>query len=727
LVVVNGPSTDNTVQVLDEIEESGIRLKRAECTARNLSASRNIGINKTSGDVVLFIDDDAVAHPSWVARLIAKYDDPLVGAAGGFTFDHTGVAFQRRYTVCDKFGNAHLFNAIDFPPLLGKLGRFLFPSLLGTNCSFSRAVLEDIGGFDEIFEYMLDETDVCLRVVEHERRVVTVPDAYVFHKYAPSDTRTLTNVPKALLAPARSKAYFCYKHASRTSGDVLNVDVVGELEKYRKDMNFSIKWFLDHKQISPARYVKLAADLSNGIADGMRIGLSIRVTPLLGAIAAVIGAPNTPYTPVMGEPASTTAGRALRVYFVSQGFPPHDTAGIARWTHECARELCRRGHEVHVITRSRTLSSHVDYLDGVWVHSVADAFDDELTFAPPVPLPASIARRASAVLKEIQRSQGIWGVDIVSAPIWDVEGIMCAAHLRVPVVTSLHTTYKLVAPYKPEWTRNESFKSNHVEKVIRAEYWLLRNSVAILANSKEIVEEINKLYDGVLAGRRNGVTHIPHGLGAPIQVAAGKGSKAVPTASGRIKLLFVGRIEERKGIDVLLAALNLLPELLASIQVDIVGAQVNETGAYAAKVRRLADELKRRSSSVSVVFHGYVPDADLERHYSGCDIFIAPSRFESFGLILIEAMRHGVPVIASDIGGMREVITDSVDGYLVGVDNSAQLAARIKLLVERADLRAQVGRAAKTTFESRFAARHMAAMIDKTFESIVEAGRNERH
>jgi glycosyltransferase involved in cell wall biosynthesis len=301
---------------------------------------------------------------------------------------------------------------------------------------------------------------------------------------------------------------------------------------------------------------------------------------------------------------------------------------------------------------------------------------------------------------------------------------MCAAHLTVPVVTSLHTTYKVVAPFKPKWA-NLLFKLNHVDKVIQAEHWLLEHSVAILANSMQIVEEINKLYDGVLANRGSSITHIPHGVGVPIRIEPDAHSGSVGTECGKIRILFVGRMEERKGADILLKALSLLPGLLATMQVDIVGAWGDEGDSYSAKVRHLADALRRRCRGVGLTFHGYVQDQELQRYYASCDIFIAPSRFESFGLTLIEAMRHGAPVIASDVGGMREIVTDGVDGYLIGVEDFVQLAERIKRLSEHAELRKEVAKAAKQTYETRFSAARMAARIGETFESLVEANRGE--
>ena len=721
LIVVNGPSNDNTEEVLDSVEGTGIRFKRAKCPNRNLSESRNVGISAATGDVVFFIDDDAVAHREWVARLMATYANSNVGAAGGFTFDHTGVSYQCRYTVCDKFGNARFFNTLD-PERMVASSDFFFPSLLGTNSSFSRRVLERIGGFDEVFEYMLDETDVCARVVEDSKKIVTVPNAYVFHKYAPSATRTHERIPRSLLAPARSKAYFCFKHSKNREQSLLNLEVIAEIERYRKDIDFSNKWFLDHKKISPAHYSRLCQELTAGISEGMRMGIgeatnALQSKPSHATTSRASSLPS-PFTAIHDSPAPE---RVLRIYFVSQGYPPADTAGIARWTQECAIELASRGHEVHVITRSQTHANHVDFRDGVWIHSVIDAFDEELAYASPVPIPTSIARRATAVLREIQRAEGIWGVDIVSAPIWDVEGILCCAHLKKPVITSLHTTYKLAMQFKPEWKNDLRYKANHVDKVIAAETWLLENSRAILANSTQVINEINDSYDGALRRAAARVTTILHGLGAPIIPAAKTQSVSSNGAHPRkTKVLFVGRLEERKGPDLLLSALAQMPQVLDQIEVVLAGSAGKDADPYRQRLVQQADGLKRKFPRLTLNFLGYLSDKELQGHYADADVFVAPSRFESFGLVLIEAMRHGKPVIASDIGGMREIINDGVDGYLVKVDDTAQLANRLKLLIENQSTRLKIGESSRQTYEQRFTARTMGGAIESMLSKLTE-------
>ena len=93
-----------------------------------------------------------------------------------------------------------------------------------------------------------------------------------------------------------------------------------------------------------------------------------------------------------------------------------------------------------------------------------------------------------------------------------------------------------------------------------------------------------------------------------------------------------------------------------------------------------------------VAFLGAVPDEELSRYYAGCDVFVAPSRHESFGLILLEAMREGKPVIAGDVGGMREVVEHEENGLLVSPTDAEELASAIRRLVESRADRERFGR-----------------------------------
>jgi glycogen(starch) synthase len=720
LIVVNGPSTDDTERVLESLSGERFRFKSVRCAGRNLSESRNLGIAEAAGDVVLFIDDDAVAHPDWIARLMAAYEDPEVGAAGGFTIDHTGMAFQCRYTVCDRFGNAKFLNMIDPARILEALRGFHFPSLLGTNCSFRRSELLAINGFDETYAYFLDETDVCLRIFNRERRIVTVPDAYVFHKYAPSDLRSAEKIPNSLFAPAKSKAHFIIKHGVETSDNGHPVITGhGELERYTREVQFSNRWYLDHEKISTQHYLRLDADLHRGVSEGIATGLQTLRGPAAGTMATRPLEKDAAFLSLVDEKRAAANRDRLKIYFVSQGYPPADTSGIARWTHECARSLIARGHEVHVVTRSQGDSSYVDFIDGVWIHAVLHQPPDEPLPPSPVDIPDSLARRAAAVFAEIKRAESIWGVSVVSAPIWDLEGLYCVRYLNKPVITSLHTTYLLALPSKPDWLERPQYRRAHVDKVIDGERWLLQNSARILANSEEIVREIDAAYGTNLRADPDRVHTIPHGIS---DTPGASGESGVPASSfakndDTVSILFVGRIEARKGLDQLLQALLRMRRPACNVALEVVGSWSSETDSYAERVKQLASEVADRTN-IPVRFVGYADDAALPGYYERADIFVAPSRFESFGLIVIEAMRSGCPVIASDIGGMREIV-DETTGFLVKVDDYGALASRLQTLLADSDMRKAMGAAGRRKFASEYTAQKMAARLEAHYQWMI--------
>ena len=107
-----------------------------------------------------------VPHPEWLNKLANNYTDSFVGGVGGFTIDNTGARFQVRKTICDRYGNARNPDKSFDEKLFCFKNSPLYPSILGTNCSYRRSAILEIGGFDHTFLYLPDETDICLRLID---------------------------------------------------------------------------------------------------------------------------------------------------------------------------------------------------------------------------------------------------------------------------------------------------------------------------------------------------------------------------------------------------------------------------------------------------------------------------------------------------------------------------------------------------------------------------------
>ncbi|MBC5785605.1 glycosyltransferase [Ramlibacter sp. USB13] len=699
VIVVNGPSTDGTEQVLERWRD---RVKVGRCGQANLSMSRNIGIAMAAGDVVCFLDDDAMPEPDWLDQLATGYADPLVAAVGGYIRDHTGYSFQCKAVVCDRFGRGESFDTLAEGRLDTGARPFRFPSLTGTNSSFRRNALLAIGGFDEEFVYFLDETDVMVRLIDAGWRVEYVPNAEVHHKYASSHLRDANKVPRSIYFSVKSKAYFCIRHGApaRSLDEVLR-----HLEDYRRGLRRDYDWYLEHGRIDPEHHRRLHDEIDRGLRDGIDRGFADRPVFLAGEMCERL---LRPFLPFARRPADA---QRLRICFLSQEYPPAQCGGIGNWTHELAVGLAAAGHEISVVTKGAEHPT-VDYEEGVWVHRIVPHWQPQRT-EPALPdLPQVIKDYAYTAYDEVMRIHVRRGLDVVSTPIWDLEGAACIADGSIPTVLSLHSTFKLVLPTKKEWLDNPEYKAAHVDKIIAGEAWALQKAHRILANSTAIVRDIEQAYG--LQIPRNRYRVVPHGIHRV----------PLPSAAPRrdvVRLLFVGRFELRKGVDLLLDALPALMQSHPQLEATLAGDHaINYDGKQALKDRFLAAHGGAPWIG-RVRFPGVVSQQDLHALYADCDIFAGPSRYESFGLVFLEAMRYGKACVGARIGGIQEVVDDGDTGLLFEAGNAADLQEKLSQLLASPALRERLGRRALEAFEERFTTEAMAGSVAASYAEWAQA------
>jgi phosphatidylinositol alpha-mannosyltransferase len=148
---------------------------------------------------------------------------------------------------------------------------------------------------------------------------------------------------------------------------------------------------------------------------------------------------------------------------------------------------------------------------------------------------------------------------------------------------------------------------------------------------------------------------------------------------GKLNILFVGRIgERRKGLKFLLRAFNYIRQQMPNVRLIIVGK--GDTKGY--------ERYLRHNNIKDVVFTGFVPDDLLPRYYKSGHVFCAPSTGgESFGIVLVEAMASGMPIVASDIPGYASVVQHGKHGLLVEPKNIEMLAMSLIRLLADSNLR----------------------------------------
>ena len=534
VIVVNGPSTDTTLEVLAPWRD---RIRYRDNPERNLSSSRNIGLCASVGELIAFIDDDALAEPEWLAQAIPAFDDPEVAGAGGIVFDHTGLHLQYRYSATDRLCRVvesdRDFARQCFP------GTFQFPYLQGTNQVYRRDRLIEVGGFDANIRFYGEDADVCGRLIDAGWVIHQLPNAPVHHKFLPSGIRDHQRITTNWTTVVHGHTYFSLRHASAfLPEDEILHSIHGFIESRIADTR-------SHEEagrLPAGTTVSAEATCHQGFAEGLRDGL------------AWIGEPLPPLIPEDLEFMTfPTVGRdgSRKLVFISNSYTG-DSGGIARFISELAPAMAARGHDVRVITRA-SRSAAVDFEDAVWVHRIEmPALSDQEGVAPDAPAP--INAFATAALAEVQRLRGWTEPDLVYAPLWDIEGIGILRGTDLPV--ALHVATPLaVAGTIAGFLRYDGDDPPELRRLLELESEVLATADVLHANSAAVIETIEST---------NGVSRddlrwqlINLGLKDRALASPELGRSEV----GRRRVFYAGRFERRKGIDTLLDSMSrILPD-----------------------------------------------------------------------------------------------------------------------------------------------------------------------
>ncbi len=241
-----------------------------------------------------------------------------------------------------------------------------------------------------------------------------------------------------------------------------------------------------------------------------------------------------------------------------------------------------------------------------------------------------------------------------------------------PIISIVHHLRSSEA--RPAW-------QNRLYRWVERHY--LRSVDGFIFNSQTTRETVEGLAGrerpGVVA--RPGRDHRPVAL-TPAAVAARA------TTPGPLRLLFVGNLIPRKGLHTLLTALARLPA--SHWHLTVVGSTAGDP-AYAAAIRA---QIGRLGLAERVTLAGALSDEALGQALATSHVLAVPSSYEGYGIVYVEALGHGLPVIASTAGAAREIITHGEDGFLVSPGNAAAIAAILDRLGRDRLLLARMGQAA---------------------------------
>lgn len=296
-------------------------------------------------------------------------------------------------------------------------------------------------------------------------------------------------------------------------------------------------------------------------------------------------------------------------------------------------------------------------------------------------------------------------VDVLHANYWlsGVVGHKLKHDLQLPLVTTFHT----LARVKAELGDHEP--SDRME----AEAHVVSCSDVLIANAEEERRHLVELY----GASNDRIEIVAPGVDrAFFSPGPAAGAREAIGYEGGPLVLFVGRIQPLKGVDIAVQALAQLDDPTATLMI-VGGASGSEGSGEVARVRAMVDEL---GLADRVQFVAPQPHYALSTYYRAADVLVMPSRSESFGLVALEAAACGIPVVAAAVGGLRTLVQDGTTGYLIEERDSALYAEAINRILGDPVHQAALGAAASVRAE-RYPWSGLAGRLRRIYSDLVAA------
>ena len=400
----------------------------------------------------------------------------------------------------------------------------------------------------------------------------------------------------------------------------------------------------------------------------------------------------------------------MRVDLLTREYPPHVYGGAG----------------VHVAELSAVLRRHVDVrvrcFDGPRTELDVKGYD-----IPDALKGANAALGTFGV--DLMMAADAQGADIVHSHTWyaNLAGHLAGLLHGIPHIVSAHSLEPL-RPWKAEQLGGGYALSGWAERTA------YEGAAAVIAVSAGMRADILRSYPAIDPDR----VHVVHngidlaGWKRPEGAEATAAADAVVRGLGidpdRPAVVFVGRITRQKGLPYLLRAVERLP---AHVQM-VLCAGAPDTPEIAAEVSGLVEDLRRQREGV-IWIEQMLPRPELVAVLSACTVFVCPSVYEPLGIVNLEAMACGLPVVGSATGGIPEVVDDGVTGLLVPIEQVqdgtgtpvdperfvADLAARLEELAVDEPRAQEMGRASRLRVEEHFAWESIAERTLEVYRSVL--------
>ena len=386
----------------------------------------------------------------------------------------------------------------------------------------------------------------------------------------------------------------------------------------------------------------------------------------------------------------------MHILMLTWEYPPRVIGGIAHVVSELSRALAHEGNEVEVITTLEENLPETEKTEGVIIHRVAPYHGRPLNFF------AWVHQLNLAMLEKGVSLCRRRCFDLVHAHDWLVAyaGRGIKHIFQIPLIASVHAT---------EFGRNHGLHNDEQRYIGEVEWSLTYEAWRVICNSRYMREEIESVFN--LPPDK--ISIIPNGIRpAAFQVSAPDPAVRQRFAAPEEKIIFfIGRLVREKGVQLLLEALPMIRDRYPNVRAVIAGQ-----GPFAEELHRISLHF---GLDRQVTFAGYIDEETRNQLYAHADVAVFPSLYEPFGLVALEAMATGTPVVVGDTGGFAETVAHGVNGIRAAAGSAADLAEQVCALLGDPGLSRRLARRALKDVEEKYSWPSIARQYEAIYQQIV--------
>ena len=367
----------------------------------------------------------------------------------------------------------------------------------------------------------------------------------------------------------------------------------------------------------------------------------------------------------------------MRIAIIVPGFPPGSIAGTQIAAHAMATKLSHRGHEVHVIThRDRGLPAKSTD-EGFSVHRLRLR---EVPFLGIIVFWLRVLFLLRRIDAEVVHAQGTYS---------GIPGLLAKKFLGKPCVVWAQGS----DIYRP------TFSTKRLSKPV------LSNTDVVIALTEDMKRHIQRICQREVVVIPNGID-----LNRFERLSRAEVRNELQIKEGERTILFVGRLHPVKGVKHLIRAMPLIGQAAPGVTLILLG-----DGEERQDLEALTRKLNLENF---ITFKGRVPNAETPRYMIASDILVLPSLSEGFPVVVLEAMACGLPIVATDVRGLPEIIVSGENGFIVKPEKPEAIAEKALQLLGNDQLRHAIG-ANNRHKVKQYSWDNVAADLEAVYDSLV--------